>query len=197
MSYAIEILTFILFFALLAKIIQRRSIFEAFFVIAALIFGTIGEMLNLFVYKATAYTDRAGVPIFIILGGALIAWSYLKLPQYLAARIEKLRSCSSLSDRFAKQSQYKKIKPTCGIKKNNLAMQIVLFLFLSILFPVIEIAGIKANLWYWLKPYSLTSPWWWIGVWKFYMLFLGIPVLIALSFLSVKNCLHKRLNVIH
>jgi hypothetical protein len=71
-------------------------------------------------------------------------------------------------------------------------MQIVLFLFLSTLFLVIEIAGIKAGLWYWLKAYSITSLWWWIGVWKFYMIFLGIPVLTAFLIFSVKEYLENK-----
>jgi len=162
--FLIESLVYILFFTLVVDIVRRKSLLEFFLIITALTTVTIGEALNLFVYKATAYTDRIGIPIYIILGGSIIAWSYFKLPQILSEKI----------------------------KKNNLAMQIVLFLFLSILFPIIEIAGIKANLWYWLKPYSLTSIWWWIGVWKFYMIFLGIPVLTAFFILSLKEYLENK-----
>ncbi len=165
MSYVIEILVFLLFFTLIANIIKKCLLFEALFILTSIIIVTVGEMLNLFVYKATAYTDSRGIPIYIILGGALIAWSYFKLPQLIAKHI----------------------------RKNNLFMQIVLFLFLSTLFPVIEIAGIKAGLWYWLKPYCFSSIWWWIGVWKFYMIFLGIPVSIALLMFSLKQSLQKEI----
>jgi len=169
MAYFIEVLTLFSFFALIANIIKRKSIFDLIFIISTIAIGTVGEILNLFIYKATAYTDRVGIPLYIILGGSLIAWTYLKLPQILATKF----------------------------KKNNLFMQIVLFLFLSILFPLIEIAGIKANLWYWIKPFPQTSIWWWIGVWKFYMIFLGIPVITAFFILSLKQYLQKLSNVIH
>ena len=169
MSLLIESLVYILFFTLVVDIVRRTSLLELLLLITALTTVTIGEALNLFVYKATAYTARIGIPIYIILGGSIIAWSYFKLPQILSKKI----------------------------KKNNPAMLIVLFLFLSALFPVIEIAGIKAGLWYWLKPYSIVSLWWWIGVWKFYMLFLGIPVLTALTCVSVKNYFANQNNVVH
>ena len=148
----IEILTFHLFFLLLYSIIKRLARIEACMIIFIIIIATYGEYLNLFIFKATAYTDRIGVPVYIILGGALIGWTYFKIPRLIA---EKL-------------------------KKDNLFTRICLFLLLSVLFPVIEICGIKLGLWHWLKPYSLSNPWWWIGVWKFYMIFLGIPSLIGL-----------------
>jgi hypothetical protein len=149
---------------IILNIIRRKSIFELLLIITALTTVAIGEVLNLLVYKATAYTDKIGIPIYIILAGSILAWSYFKLPQILS---EKL-------------------------KKNNLFIQLVLFLFLSTFFPVIEIAGIKAGLWYWLKPYSITSLWWWIGVWKFYMIFLGIPILTAFLIFSVKEYLENK-----
>ena len=159
MVLAIEWIVYVLFLFLMIRIVRENSLFEAWFILISIIIVATGEILNLFVYKATEYTDKTGIPLYIILGGALIAWTYLKLSQYLAVKLDK----------------------------DNLFMQIVLFLFLSILFPLIEIAGIKANLWYWLKPCQMRSICWWFGVWKFYMIFLGTPVLIALSLISLKS----------
>ena len=197
MNHIIEFSVFVLFFALIVNIIKKNAYFDLFFIILTTVTVLTGEILNLFVYKATIYTDRTGIPLYIIIGGTLIAWTYLKLTQYFAAKIQEYHHCSSVSGGSAKQTDNKKIKPTCGRTKNNLFIEIVLFLFLSILFPIIEIAGIKAKLWYWQKPCPMTSIWWWFGVWKFYMLFLGMPVLTALSLISLKKYLQKRTDVIH
>ena len=148
----IEILTFHLFFLLLYRMIKKLARFEATLIILIIIIATYGEYLNLFVFKATAYTDRVGVPVYIILGGALIGWAYFKIPSLIAKKLNR----------------------------DNLPVRIGLFFLLSLLFPVIEICGIELGLWHWLKPYSLTNPWWWIGVWKFYMMFLGIPSFVGL-----------------
>jgi len=151
-TYFIEILTFHMFFLLLYRMIKKLARFEATLIILIIVIATYGEYLNLFVFKATAYTDRVGVPVYIILGGALIGWLYYKLPCVLAQKLNR----------------------------DNLPVRIGLFLLLSLLFPVIEICGIKLGLWHWLKPYSLTNPWWWIGVWKFYVIFLGMLPLAGL-----------------
>lgn len=148
----LEILTYIFFFLLLKSIIYRTALIEAILVISIIIIATFGEYLNLFVFKATSYTGRVGIPTYIILGGVLIGWPYYKLPLVISKQL----------------------------KKNNLLAKLCLFFLLSIFFPVIEICGIQLGLWHWLKPYSICNPWWWIGVWKFYMVFLGSVPLIAL-----------------
>ena len=151
-THFIEILTFVLFFLLIYRIIVGYKALDAFLVISVITIATFGEALNLLVFKATAYTGRIGVPVYIILGGALIGWVYYKLPCVIAQKLNR----------------------------DNLPVRIGLFLLLSLLFPVIEICGIKLGLWHWLKPYSLSSIWWWIGVWKFYILFLGLVPLTGL-----------------
>jgi len=152
MGLIIEIATYILFFILMQNIIKRLDLIEAFLIIAIIIVSTFGEALNLFVYKTTAYTGRIGIPIYIIFGGVLIGWFNYKTAYLLVQKLNK----------------------------NGLFSKLIIFFLISLLFPVIEIGGIKAGLWYWLKPYSISSPWWWLGVWKFYFFFLGLPSLLAL-----------------
>ena len=152
MALLIEIITFILFFLLLKSIIRRCAGIEASLVILIIILATVGEYLNLFVYRATAYTGRTGIPVYIILGGVLVGWSYFKLPSLIADKLDK----------------------------KGLFSQICIFCLLTAAFPVIELAGMKAGLWHWLKPFPISSVWWWIGVWKFYFIFMGIPTLAIL-----------------
>jgi hypothetical protein len=159
MAIYIEIITFILFFLLLKSIIERCADTESLLVILIIFITTIGEYLNLFVYRATAYTGRTGVPVYIILGGVLIGWSFFKLPSLIAKKIQQ----------------------------NRILTQITIFSTMTIIFPLIEIAGIETGLWHWLKPHSFSSIWWWIGVWKFYFIFLGIPVLILIIINQLKS----------
>ncbi len=154
-----NVIVFILFALLVFSIVAKYRKTEAIVLLSSLGTAIYGEYLNLFKFKATSYTGTTGLPLYILLGGGLIAWSYFKLTWTIAEKFEK----------------------------NNALTRIFIFFILSAFFPVIELCGIKLGLWHWLKPYSLSSIWWWIGVWKFYFLFLGIPPIIGLVLTSIKS----------
>ena len=156
----LDILTIILFSLIVTDIVRRKAWGELVFVVSVVIIGTAGEILNLLDSHTTAYTGTSGIPIYIISGGTSLAWGYLKFPLLLAERF----------------------------KRNTLLLQLFFFFLLTLLFPLIEIIGIKTGLWYWLRPYDIYSPWWLFGVWKYYVTFMGIPVIISL----ILNTLWKK-----
>ena len=148
----ISLAVYISFLFVTADIIKKRKWTEIFLLLFSLFLCSFGEYLNLRFFKATAYTDTDGVPAYILLGGTLISWGYYKSTLLISS----------------------------SLKKKRILLELLIFLCLTILFPLVEICGIALGLWYWLKPYSFTSPGWIIGVWKYYMLFLGTPAVLAL-----------------
>ena len=154
MTLLVSLSIYICFCLLVVSIIRRAAFAEAVLGAFLLAAGTYGELLNCFVYHAAAYPGIPGFPVYIVLGVVLLGISCLKIS--LAAERK--------------------------FKKNSIIFRLAVFLLLSSSFPLIEIAGISAGLWYWIKPCSYTSVQWIIGVWKYYMIFMGIPVMAALCF---------------
>jgi hypothetical protein len=117
-----------------------------------------GEVLNLFVFKATSYTDAYGIPAYIIFAGSLLAWSVFRLSFLLQKNLQL---------------------PYFSV--------FFLSFLLSFLMPIVEYFGVQSNLWYWNKPYipfSLNS---FIGVWKFYFTFVLSPVFLIELILFLKQ----------
>ena len=154
MPLTVAVTVYFLFVLMTADIVRRRTAVEAFLVVVLFVLCALGEVLNITRYHATAYPGIPGFPLYIVTGGALLGWGLFRLTVFAARRLGK----DTVLFRFA------------------------VFLLLSSSFPLIEISGVTAGLWYWLKPCSYTSVWWITGVWKFYMSFMGIPVMIALCF---------------
>ena len=147
----------ILFTIVLWRVVSGLRYTEAAVLFLSLIFVFTGELLNLFIYRAAAYSGTEGIPLYILFGGALIAWGLFIVPSKLAPR--------------------------------GIFAQIAIFFSLTVAFPLIETAGVQSGLWYWLKPYNPISIYWIFGVWKFYVIFVGLP---PLSVLILRNYLSKR-----
>lgn len=160
MIIIIQILIFLLFLKLILSLIKKLQYLELFILSIAIITVTYGEWLNLFKYKMAVYQDIDGIPLYIILGGALVAWLIFKIASALIDFIDfKCIFCN------------------------------ILVLFgISLFLPIIEIIGLKCGLWYWTRPYSIISLTWFIGVWKFYFLFIASPALIGIFIKTLSGC---------
>lgn len=148
----IQIIIFILFLKLILSLIKKFKYLELLVVFIAIITVTYGEWLNLFKYKMAVYHGINGIPVYIVFGGALVAWLIFKTASILIDFIDL--GC--------------------------IFCNILIFLGISMFLPIIEIIGLKCGLWYWTRPYSIISLTWFIGVWKFYFLFIASPALIGI-----------------
>ena len=74
----IRIVLFGLFIRLMWHLIKQVKYIDIFIVFAAVITVTLGEALNLFTYKMAVYNGFYGIPLYIILGGALVSWGIFK-----------------------------------------------------------------------------------------------------------------------
>jgi hypothetical protein len=152
----IQLILFFLFAFLIANLVKREKLLDLFIVFLAIATVTIGEAMNLFVYKMAVYNGVYGIPIYIILGGAMISWGVFNI----ALKISK------------------KLHIEC------IFVRVFILFVLSVFLPVIEVIGLKTELWYWQRPYSIVSLSWFLGVWKFYFIFIVLPAVIGL-FLDV------------
>ena len=148
----IHIIIFFLFVLLIMNMIKNGKVHELFIVFLAVITVTIGEAMNLFIYKMAVYHGVYGIPLYIILGGAMVAWGIYKL----VTRVSVKFNVECIFCRF------------------------FILLLLSLFLPLIEVVGLKTGLWYWQRPYSILSFSWFLGVWKFYLIFIVSPAVIGL-----------------
>jgi len=152
----IQLIIFPLFFKLIRYLIRGEKLLDIFILFLAVTTVTIGESMNLFVYKMAVYNGVCGIPLYIILGGAMVSWGLFNI-------------ALKISDRFNIECIF---------------VRIFFIFILSVLLPVIELIGFKTGLWYWQRPYSIASLGWFLGVWKFYFTFIALPAIIGL-FLDV------------
>ena len=160
----IQFIIFSLFAFLMVHFIKREKFLDLFLIFLAVLTVTLGEALNLFVYKMAVYNGVCGIPAYIILGGAMLTWGIYKLSSLI----------------------FLKFNIECIFCKAFIVVILSLFL------PLIEVIGLKTGLWYWQRAYSIVSLSWFLGVWKFYFIFIVSPVIIGL-FLDVlkgnnRNC---------
>jgi len=159
---ALRIVIFVLFLNIILILIKKLKYLDLAVITCALFTVTYGEALNLFSYKMAVYNGIDGIPLYIIFGGAMLSWGLFLLSSYLI----------------------KKVNFQC------IFCNIFILVACSIFLPIIEIIGLKSGLWYWTRPYAILSLAWFLGVWKFYFLFIASPALIAVfitTFTSYKN----------
>ncbi len=127
-----------------------------------------GELLNAFHSRMTSYSPDfllwipgTGIPVFIIVGGAFTS-VLLFLSGQIAAR--------SLPHSIG------------GVTFNCLACTFAL----SFLLPVIEIAGINLGVWHWNSPVQFGLGWY-LGVWKFYLIFVAFPAFAGIALKSFER----------
>lgn len=150
----IQIIIFCLFLCLIVHLVRNEKLVEIILVFLALTTVTIGEALNLFVYKMAVYHGYHGIPIYIILGGAVLSWSIYK-------------------SAFIIQKKY---------NIDCIFVRLFFIILISLMLPIIEVFGLKTGLWYWRRPYSILTLGWFLGVWKFYFLFIVTPALVGQVF---------------
>jgi hypothetical protein len=143
-----ELFIFISFALILFYLAFNQRISDIALICIILFSVITGEALNLFVYRATAYTGHSGVPLFIIFAGALLGWAVFRLT-LISVRLFNLRPIFVFP----------------------------VFIFITLSAPLIEFLGVQSGLWYWLKPYEPFTFFSLIGVWKFYFIFVFLPVL--------------------
>jgi len=153
-----EYFIFLVFIVVVIYNSIKLNIVDIILILTVLISVLFGEILNLFIFKATSYNDSYTIPVYIIFAGSLLAWSVFRISFFFQ----------------------KKFKLT--------AFYILFFsFFLSFLMPIVEYLAVQSNLWYWNKPYipfSLSS---FFGVWKFYFTFILSPVFLTELILLLKH----------
>lgn len=146
-----QIVIYLLFFQLLYRLITQLKSIDLIIVMLALVSVTIGEAYNLMVFKMAVYKGVEGIPLYIILGGAMVSWGIHEI----AVRISEKNGIEC---------------PFC---------QIFIVCAISLLLPVIEILGLKTELWYWRRSFRILSLVWFVGVWKFYFMSVALPAIIG------------------
>ena len=125
-----------------------------------------GEIVNSYFTKITRY-DRAfilwvpgtDIPVFIVVGGIMVS-----IITFLIAQLLSRTYMPGLDHTF----------------------KCILYVFIISLFlPLIEIAGINLGLWKWIDPKPLNYLWY-IGVWKFYTLFIVLPAYVGVILFKTK-----------
>lgn len=159
----------LLFLQLMYCLISTQNILELFIVMLAVITITIGEAFNLMVYKMAVYNGFPGIPWYIIIGGAIVCWGIYKLT-------------INISRRYNIECIFCRLFIVIG---------------LSLFLPIIEVLGLKTDLWYWTRNYSILSLAWYLGVWKFYLTFVTSPAILGVvtnMFASDSSCSCKIKN---
>jgi len=136
--------------------------------IAIVAFITImtGEIVNSYFTKVTVYDNAfilwvpgTDIPIFVVVGGIIVS-----VVTFLFAQLFSRTYFPSLDH----------------------TLKCVIYVFLISLFlPIIEIAGINSGLWKWLDPKPLNLSWY-LGVWKFYSLFIVLPAYVGVILFKSK-----------
>lgn len=168
--FSIQLVIALVFLKLLHQFISNQKILDLFVLFLAIITVTIGEAYNLMVYKVAVYNDVIGIPWYIVLGGAVLSWTIYK-------------TSISLSGKFNIECIF---------------CRLFIVFVISLFLPLIEIIGLKTGLWYWTREYAILSLSWYLGVWKFYFMFVITPVfvgVIANLFVNSSNCSCKLNNL--
>ncbi len=125
-----------------------------------------GEIVNSYFTKVTTY-DRAfilwvpgtEIPVFIVAGGIMVS-----IITFLIAQLLSRTYLPGLDHTF----------------------KCLFYVFIiSFFLPLIEIAGINLGLWKWLdhRPFDFL---WYVGVWKFYSLFIVLPAYVGVILFKTK-----------
>lgn len=147
-----QIVIYLLFFQLLYRFISQQKITDLVVVMLAVLTVTVGEALNLLVFKMAVYNGVEGIPLYIILGGSMVSWGIYQVGLNISKKYEI--AC-----------------PFC---------QILIIVGISLFLPLIEILGLETELWYWRRHYPIVSFAWFFGVWKFYFMFVTIPAIVGI-----------------
>lgn len=147
--------------------IYRRSLFNIQN-IAIIAFMTImtGEIVNSYFTKVTKYDKSlilwvpgTDIPIFVVAGGIMVS-----VITFLLAQLFSRTYLSGLDHTF----------------------KCLIYVFIISLFlPLIEITGINLGLWKWIDPRPLNFSWY-LGVWKFYTLFIVLPAYVGVILFKTK-----------
>jgi hypothetical protein len=130
---------------------RRRRKFDLFVVFLGSLFVLTGELVNLFVSGMAVYSECDGIPVYIVLAGALLVWG-MSTVAWSAGR-------------------------KAGDKRRLAAFS--LLLAFSFFLPLVELFGLKTGLWSWRRSYPLFSFVWYSGVWRYYFIFLVVPAILA------------------
>ena len=152
-----------LFLLLVTYLLKKRKQFDVFIIFFAVITVFIGEMINLLIYEMAVYKGGHGIPLYIVLGGAMLAWGIHALTSIISSYLH-LESLTA--------------KLSCVV-------------FLSIFLPLVELFGLKTGLWSWRRYYPISSVGWWLGVWKYYFLFLATPAIAGRIFSCHSTITHS------
>ncbi len=148
-----EIAIIIIFSLILARSIRRRSIPEIS--VSAMAAGTVlsGELVNNFHSKVTVYNPSF---LFWIPGTGIPVF-------IICGGILLSLVIFMLAGRFG-----------CSCVWRRLAVIVLI----SFSFPLIEMAGMGSGLWRWPSNPPVNTGWV-LGVWQFYMIFIGLPALVG------------------
>ncbi len=147
--------------ALIFFLVKRRMWPEALVFCAAVATTACGEFINEFVTAVTVYPTAyllrlpgTGIPLFILAGGAVLSVGIFGAAEWGPRRI--------------------------GLQRRWYFVSSSVFL-LSLPLPLLEVGGIELGLWRWLHPCDY-SPGWFLGVWKFYFIFVAVPAMVVSFF---------------
>ena len=146
---------------LIAYLLRCDKRFDIFVLFLGMGFVLAGEMLNQFVSKMAVYNGVCGIPQYIVLAGTMLVWGLYALAFPISQKI----------------------------KVERLPVRILIIFTISLLLPLVELFGLKIDLWYWTRPLPVLSIGWIIGVWKYYFLFLAIPAILA-HLINTRHHLH-------
>ena len=147
-----RVLVYCAFIALTAYLIRKKMRFDLVVLFLGLAFVLTGELLNLFLFKMAVYNGTDGIPLYIVLAGAVLVWCLFAFTRRL-----------SRSKRF----------------NHHAYSQTMMILGSSLILPLVEFFGLKTSLWYWSRPYPILSLGWYLGVWKYYFVFIALPAILA------------------
>ncbi len=163
---SVEVLTLCAFPLVVFLMLKKKRYAVLAAMAMTLLTATIAELINEFLTRVTIYNSaftlnlpRTSVPLFIIDGAAIIS----------ALIVE----CAILADRrfFEKPS-----------KLRTAALAFIL----TIPLPLLEIIGTGSGMWKWVHECNIFSPFWLLGVWKYYF-FVVSPAVIVCFFRHSKR----------
>jgi hypothetical protein len=136
---------------LITYLLRCDKRFDIFVLFLGMGFVLGGEILNLFISKMAVYNGVCGIPQYIILAGGMLVWGMYAVAFPISRKLTIVR----------------------------LSVRVLILFSLSIFLPMIELFGLKTGLWYWNRPLSIMTAGWFLGVWKYYFLFLALPAILA------------------
>ncbi|MEA2011549.1 MAG: hypothetical protein U9O87_00465 [Verrucomicrobiota bacterium] len=154
--------------------IKKKPLSQVTVIVTSCLLVIFGELINEFVTNTTKYNHffliylpKTKIPISIIGGGIIFSLGIYVLSEILGKNFIR--------------------KPPYFISKKNssLIIQIIIILLFTIFAPLVELSGISMDLWHWQHKIALSLGWW-IGIMKYYFIFLYIPALfgVFISYLS-------------